>query len=132
MKKVLYVGMLLGVILLTGCSFKQEQVKDDIKKEKNTEHIVEVETLPDSFKKEVTPVKSLKLTQEQKKEYYKQYEEIVLKVNSEYDDDMELVPFEDFKQDEWVTPEEFENIVVDMATMEFTSENYGGDSVEDE
>ena len=132
MKKVLYVGMFLGVILLSGCSFKQEQVKDDIKKEKNTEHIVEVETLPDSFKKEVEPVAPLKLTKEQKKEYYKQYEEIVLKVNSKYDEDMELVPFNDFKQDEWVAPEEFENIVTDMATMEFTSENYGGDSVEDE
>lgn len=56
----------------------------------------------------------------------------MLKVNSKYDEDMELVPFNDFKQDEWVAPEEFENIVTDMATMEFTSENYGGDSVEDE
>lgn len=124
--------MLLGVILLTGCSFEQEQVKDDIKKEKTTERIVEVETLPDSFKEEVAPVAPLKLTQEQKKEYYKQYEEIIEKVNSKYDEDMELVPFKDFKQDEWVTPEEFENIVVDMATMEFTSRDFGGDSVESE
>lgn len=132
LKKVLYVGMFLGAFILTGCSFKQEQVKDEIKKEKTTERIVEVETLPDSFKEEVVPVPPLKLTQKQKKEYYKQYEEIVRKVNSKYDEDLELGPFEDFKPEEWVTPEDFRQIVIDMATMEFTSEVFGGDPVQDE
>lgn len=132
MKKYLYVGLLLGAIILTGCSLKQEQVKEEIKKEKPSERIVEVETLPDTFKEEVVPATPLKLTQEQKKEYYKLYKEIIMKVNSKYDEEIELVPFKDFKQDEWVTPEDFEQIVIDMATMEFTSGNYGGDPVDDE
>lgn len=130
MKIYLYVGLLLGAIILTGCSLKQEQVKEEIKKKKTSERIVEVKTLPDTFKEEVMPASPLKLTQEQKKEYYKLYEEIVSNVNSEYDKDLELVPFEDFE--DWVRPDDFEEIAIDRATMEFTSGEFGGDSVEDE
>lgn len=63
---------------------------------------------------------SLELTQEQKESYYKQYANIIEKVNSDYQDaDLKLVPIEDFKSDEWVEPQEFEEIATDMANLEF-------------
>lgn len=124
----MYAGMLLGAILLAGCSLKQEQIQED----RTSEPPIEVETLPDTVKEEVMPVVPLELTQEQKEEYYKQYEEIVRKVNSEYNQDLELGLLEDFKPEEWVTPAGFEHIVTDMATMEFTSEIFGGDPVNTE
>nr|WP_012881106.1 hypothetical protein [Planococcus sp. ZOYM]ABE02511.1 PCZ2.5 [Planococcus sp. ZOYM] len=72
----------------------------------------------------------LKLTQQQKEAHYKLYEEITKKVSSEYDKDLELKPLEEFKPEEWVTPEDLEQLAITMATMEFTSKVYGGDPVD--
>lgn len=131
----MYVGVLLGAIVLAGCSVNEEseeqvqvQVKEEITEEVANGQTVEVENLLDTEKEEV--VTSLELIPEQKKEYYKQYEKIVQKVNSEYDKDLELGPLEEFKPEEWVTPEDFEQIATDMATMEFTSNAFGGDLVD--
>lgn len=135
LKKYMCVGILIGVIALAGCSVNgksedQVQVKEKTTEDGTNGRAVEVETLPDTVQGEAASVVPLELMQEQKKEYYKQYEEIVKKVNSEYDKELELIPLEEFKSEEWVTPEDFEQIAIDMATAEFTSKAFGGDPVE--
>lgn len=134
LKKYIYIGVLMGAIFLAGCSEHAEEPvlkREEISTEKvNNGQAVEVETFSDRDIKEVVSVTPLDLTKEQKEDYYKQYEEIVRKVNSEYNEDLELGPLEKFKPEEWVTPEYFEQIATDMATMEFTSKVFGGDPVE--
>src|SRR4051812_2629505 len=129
LKKYMCVGILIGVIALAGCSVNEKsegqvQVKERTTEDGTNGQAVEAETLPDTVKEEAVSVVPLELMQEQKKEYYKQYEEIVKKVNSEYDKDLELSPLEEFKSEEWVTPENFEQIAIDMATMEFASKAF--------
>lgn len=68
---------------------------------------------------------SLEMTQKQKESYYKQYANIIEKVNSDQDADLELVPIEDFKPDEWIEPQEFEKIATDMAELDFVLEPNG-------
>ncbi len=68
---------------------------------------------------------SLEMTQKQKESYYKQYANIIEKVNSDQDADLELVPIEDFKPDEWIEPQEFEKIATDMAEFDFVLEPNG-------
>lgn len=68
---------------------------------------------------------SLEMTQKQKESYYKQYANIIEKVNSDQDADLELVPIEDFKPDEWIEPQEFEKIAIDMAEFDFVLEPNG-------
>ena len=63
---------------------------------------------------------SWELTQKQKETYYNQYAAIVKEANQEYPDaDLTLSPLEDFESSYWVTVEEFEEIVTEMAQMEF-------------
>ncbi|MCM3711108.1 hypothetical protein [Sporosarcina luteola] len=135
MNKYICVGILIGVIALAGCSVNgqsegQAQVKEKTTEDKTNGQVVDVENSPDRVKGEVVLVVPLELTQQQKKEYYKQYEEIIKEVNSEYDKDLKLSPLEEFKSEEWVTTEDFEQIAIDMATMEFTTVVFGGDPVE--
>ncbi|MCM3317497.1 hypothetical protein M3603_12755 [Rummeliibacillus stabekisii] len=134
LKNNMYGGILLGAILLAGCSLnggeeEYAQVKEKATEEGTNGRAAEVETLPDKVKGEGITITPIYLTQEQKKEYYKQYEEILKKVNSEYEEDLELSPLEAFKSEEWVTPEDFEQIAIDMATLKFTSKEFGGDPV---
>ncbi|MFM9532394.1 hypothetical protein [Lysinibacillus sp. IITD104] len=58
-------------------------------------------------------------TQEQKELCYKEYVSIIEETNSNYDKDLKLGPIEDFTFADWKTPEEFKNIVTDMATQEW-------------
>ncbi|PLR95784.1 hypothetical protein [Bacillus sp. T33-2] len=134
MKKYLYSGILLGIIVLAGCSANEQTEEQVNVKEVKTEDATniqegKVQPLADSGKEMVSkPV--LKLTQEQKEDYYKQYAKIIEQVNLEYSDtQLELVPLNEFKEEEWVEPDEFRRIASDMATMEFTS-SFGGDPVE--
>ena len=56
----------------------------------------------------------LELTKEQKEDYYKQYVEIVEEVMRECAyTTMEVVPFDEFKEEDWVDPEEFRQMAVD-------------------
>ena len=65
----------------------------------------------------------LELTKEQKEDYYKQYVEIVEEVIREYSDTtMEVVPFDEFKEEDWVEPEEFRQIAIDRTQLEFVVE----------
>lgn len=62
----------------------------------------------------------LELTQNQEAAYYKRYATIIEDINLEVPDaDLELVPFEEFKSDEWVTLDDFRQIAMDMATNEW-------------
>lgn len=136
LKKYIYVGILLGAIVLAGCTVnevteKQVQVKEEITEDVANGQAVEVETLFKNDNKVVSVI-SLDLTQKHKEDYYKQYGEIIKEVNSEYDADLELEPFDHFLSNEewWVESEDFRQIAIDMATAEFTSKVFGGDPVE--
>lgn len=127
MKKYFYTGILLGTIVLAGCSANEEskeQVMEDINGQ-----AVEVETLSGTDNEEVVSLTPLELTQEQKKDYYKQYVEIVEEINAEEGKNhLEVVPMDQVK--DWVEPEEFRQLAVDRATSNFTSKKFGGDPVE--
>lgn len=122
--KYLYSVILLGSILLAGCSANEkteEQVpaKEDKTEDSANRQEVNVQPLSDSVNELVlkTP---LELTHIQKESYYKQYTTIIEDTNSEFPDaDLELVPFEEFKSEEWVKPDEFRLIAIDMATQEW-------------
>lgn len=60
------------------------------------------------------------LTKEQKETYYEEYVNITKEAKEKYPDaGLGIVPFDEFKEDEWVKPEEFKKIVEDMAVSEF-------------
>ncbi|MEH7238085.1 hypothetical protein [Bacillus sp. JJ1562] len=123
MKKYLYAGILLGTIMLAGCS-ANEEVEEQLQAK-------EVETLPDTNKEEVVSVTPLDLTQEQKEDYYKQYVEIVKEINAkEGTNHLEVVHIDEFKPEDWVEPEQFRQLAEDRATWEFTSKVFGGDPVD--
>ena len=82
LKKYLYVGVLVGAIVLAGCSISEEpedqvQEKEDI----SNGQAIEDKNLSDTNKKEVVSEVPLELTKEQKEDYYKQYVEIVEEIN---------------------------------------------------
>ena len=119
MKKYLYVGALVGAIVLAGCSISEEP--EDQVQEK--EDVTNGQAVEDVIKEEVVSVTPLELTQEQKEDYYKQYVEIVEEVMREYPDTtMEVVPFDEFKEEDWVEPEEFRQIAIDRTQLEFVVE----------
>lgn len=126
----MYAGILLGVIVLAGCSVNgalEEQEMEVV----NNGQAVEVETLPNIDKDEVVSVTPLKLTEEQKEDYYKQYVEIVGEINAEEGTNhLEVVPIDEFKPEDWVEPEKFRQLAADRAHLEFTSKAFGGDPVE--
>jgi len=63
------------------------------------------------------------LSEQQKREYYKQYQEIVEAINSENPRfTLELVPFEDFKSEDYVEPSEFKKYAIGRANAELIHE----------
>ena len=126
LKKYMYAGVLIGAIVLAGCSVngesgEQVQVKEEITENITNGQEVEDETLLDTDKEEVVSVTPLELTQEQKEDYHKQYAEIVEQINAEGDPEanLELVPIDEFKTEDWVEPEEFRQIAIERAHAKF-------------
>lgn len=120
LKKYIYTGILLGTIVLAGCSANEDS-KEQVMEDTTNEQTVEVEILPDNDKEEVS-VTPLVLTQEQKEEYYKQYVEIIEKINAEGGiNHLEVVPINEFKPEDWVDPETFIQLAIERANAEFTS-----------
>ncbi len=124
-------GILLGTIVLAGCSANEkteEQV--EIKEYVTNENAMEVANLPD-MDKEVMSVTPLDLTQEQKEDYHKQYVEIVKNINNSNEDTnhLEVEPIEEFNSEDWVEPEKFRELAIDRSTWVFTSKAFGGDVV---
>lgn len=61
-----------------------------------------------------------KLTQEQKKAYYKQYVKIIEEVVAEHEGvSMEAVPFDKFAEEDWVEPGEFRKRAIERANLTF-------------
>lgn len=116
----MYMGVLLGTILLAGC----------VADKTLNEQVVEDKNLPYSDKEET--VSQLFLTQKQKAELYTQYQEIVEMVNAEYEATLELEPFQEFlsNNENWVKPEHFKQIAIDMAVWKDTTTVFGGESVD--
>ena len=74
LKKYLYAGVLVGAIVLAGCSISKEpedqvQEKEDV----SNGQAIEDNNLPETNKEEVVSEVPLELTKEQKEDYYKQY-----------------------------------------------------------
>lgn len=60
------------------------------------------------------------LSKEQKLEYYKQYEEIVSKINSgNPNSSLELGPFADFTSEDFIKPSEFKKYAIERSNIEF-------------
>ncbi|MBS4203440.1 hypothetical protein [Lederbergia citrea] len=130
MKKYICVGILIGAIALVGCSVNRESEKK-VTEDITNGQAVEVGAVSDTHKEKVVLVTPLELTQEQKEEYHKQYVEIVEKINAEEGTiQLEVVPIDEFKTEDWVEPEKFRQLAVDRAHSEFTSKVFGGDPVE--
>ena len=55
---------------------------------------------------------------QQKSMYYEEYKKIVEEVSSDTDVELTLLPAEDFADEDWRTPDEFEKIVRAFATAE--------------
>ena len=125
----MYTGVLLGAIVLAGCSANDESIDQvQVKEEKIIEdatngQAVEGKASPDTDKEEVVSVTPLDLTQEQKEAYHKQYVEIIEEVNAEYPDaDLGILPLNEFGEEDWVQPEEFRQIAIDRTQLEFIVE----------
>ncbi|MFJ7744745.1 hypothetical protein [Peribacillus sp. NPDC097295] len=111
MKQALYIGVLLGTVVLAGCSANEEtraQTKsDEVSKVLANEQTKESVPVPTNA---VVETKSpLQLTQEQKKEYHKQYEEIVNQANdTKIGINLGVPSIEEFEPEDWAEPEEYE------------------------
>ncbi|MGE7602572.1 hypothetical protein ACQKL5_08680 [Peribacillus sp. NPDC097675] len=111
MKQALYIGVLLGTVMLAGCSAKEEtnaQTKSDeaakvLANEQTNEH----RPVPTNA---VVETKSpLPLTQEQKEAYHKQYEEMVNQANeTKIGINLGVPSIEEFEPEDWAEPEEYE------------------------
>lgn len=127
MKKYLYAGILLGTVVLAACSANKEiegQVSQKGTEDLTDGQTVAIKSLSNATDKEKAKSKTpLKLTQEQKEDYHKQYAKIIERVNTEYPDaNLELVSLNEFKEEDWVEPEEFRQIAIDRTKLEFVVE----------
>jgi len=112
-KKYLYVGILLTMFVFTGCNEKVE-TEEQVKKEETTispvNQATEDKTVSDT--NEEKPKTPLKLTQEQKEEYHKQYVKIAEKVNQQkLGTHLGVSAIDEFKAEDWVEPKVFANRV---------------------
>ncbi|MFS0782652.1 hypothetical protein [Bacillus sp. 1P06AnD] len=113
MKKYVHASILLGTMVLGGCSENGEmdtkqKVKDESKvlAEKLDKHVSNMD------KEAVKKTIPLLLTQEQKEVYYKQYKEIVEEANNtKIGIGLDVPPISDFKPEDWVEPKEYKNRV---------------------
>ena len=114
MKKLLYVGLLLTTMfVLTGCDEKVE-TEEHVKKEETKISPVNQTTAYNTVSdmNEEKPKTPLKLTQEQKEEYHKQYVKIVEKVNQQkLGMQLGVSPIDEFEAEDWVEPKVFEKRV---------------------
>ncbi len=90
LKKYLFISILFGALVLSGC------------------------TNNDAYSKEITEDVSpifLKLTQEQKEDYYQKYVAVIEDINEEHNADLKLEPFTTFSDEDWVEVDTFKKRV---------------------
>lgn len=64
---------------------------------------------------------TLDLTTEEKEAYHKQYVEIVEELNAQEGTNyLEVVPLEDFADEDWIAPEDFKQLAIERANLTFT------------
>ncbi len=115
MKQVLYIGVILGTVLLTGCSTNQEvnQTKsEESSKVLGGEQTIKGAPLSNPPIDVVETKSPLQLTQEQKEAYHKQYQEIVHQANeTKIGINLGVPSIEEFEPQDWAEPEDYEQRV---------------------
>jgi len=120
LKKYLYISILLGAFTLSGCTDGEDDNKEITEESLAKEQSTTINKVSNTAKtEEVAPI-PLKLTQEQKEEYYQKYVAIIDNINSEYDNDYELEPITAFLDDYWIEVNEFEKMAIERANMSIT------------
>ncbi|MCP1356226.1 hypothetical protein [Aneurinibacillus migulanus] len=126
LRKYLYVGILLGTIVLAGGSVNEETeglVKEEMKGGLTDGQAIEVDSLSDTDKGEGGSVASLELTQKEKEDYYKQYIEIVEQVmQKKIGINIKVPPMEQFQSKDWIEPKAYETMVQNMVDRYLTVE----------
>lgn len=112
-KKYLYAGILLGTVMLAGCSENGKTERPgEVEKDIAHEQTVEVESISNSDKNILDSATPLKLTQEQKEEYHKRYVKIMNEVNQKkLGIGIGVPPIENFKEEDWKKPKAYEEII---------------------
>lgn len=90
LKKYLYISILFGVLVLSGCTNNDADSKE--------------------ITEDVSPI-FLKLTQEQKKDYYQKYVAVIEDINEEHNADLKLEPITTFSDEDWVEVDTFKKRV---------------------
>lgn len=114
MRKYFYTGILLGIVMLAGCNENEETVKQgEIENEVIAdEQKAEVETISKSESNIVNSSTPLKLTKEQKEEYYIQYVKIVNDVNQKkLGIGLGVPSIEEFQLEDWKEPKAYEEMI---------------------
>ena len=117
LKRILYISVLLGTIVLSGCSADEADNKEVTAETLNTEQSSAINNEVNTTKTvEVEPI-PLNLTQEQKEEYYQKYVAIIDNLNAENNEDfeLELEPITDFLDEYWIEVADFEKLAKERA-----------------
>lgn len=120
MKKYIYAGILLGAMVLTGCSEnKESEEKAQINEKAANEHAIEAELVLEDKVVSVTP---LELTHGQKVDYHKKYTEIVDAINAREDTiyTLEIAPINEFNSEDWIEIEDFKKLAEDRANAKMS------------
>lgn len=118
LKKYLYISIFLGVIALSGCTSVESDQEEIAAESLTTEQSRAINNEASPTKTEDAAPIPLKLTQEQKEEYYQKYVTIIEKLNSEdMDIKLELEPITNFVDEYWIAIEDFEKLTKDRANM---------------
>lgn len=90
LKKYLYISILFGALVLSGCTNNDADSKE--------------------ITEDVSPI-FLKLTQEQKDDYYQKYVAVIEDINEEHNADLKLEPITTFSDEDWVEVDTFKKRV---------------------
>ena len=90
LKKYHYISILFGALVLSGCTNNDADSKE--------------------ITEDVSPI-FLKLTQEQKEDYYQKYVAVIEDINEEHNADLKLEPFTTFSDEDWVEVDTFKKRV---------------------
>lgn len=113
LKKYFYISVLLGTIVLSGCTDNKEVTAESA----STKQSIVIDKNGNIIKKEEAAPIPLNLTQEQKEEYYQKYVAIIERVSAENNEDseLELEPITDFLDEYWIEIEDFEKLAKERA-----------------
>jgi|GEM_PF-644269 len=118
LKKYLYISIFLAVFALSGCNNDESDQEKVVAESPITEQSRAINNEASTTKIEDAAPIPLKLTQEQKEEYYQKYVTIIEKLNSEdIDFELELEPITNFVDEYWIAIEDFEKLAKDRANM---------------